>query len=247
MNIENYNESLTSELKQTEILTEKELNVLNNSMDRIKHSLKYTQMLRTNTEARVSVLNDVKHPDADSKYWQLMRELKGQSVDLFYINFDYKEKKIDKEELEEKISKNYNNIFEKKRDEIRLERTKYELLQMEIAAKEKIREISMWIEIQKELEPKMKFSKTDVNEHQLLSLGVRFVREYMSAISMNAQSSPSEARNLMGLLNTTLKTIQDNGLLDIFMSQSPPEVIEFVEKIGIIQQTKNLQNTSKFL
>jgi len=235
MKLDTYNNKLTTELGKTTILSENDMNILDKNMNVIQHSLKYAQQFRTDTEARVSVLNDVKHPDSDSKYWQSIRELKVQSDQLFYLNFDYKEKLIDKEELEHKLKQNYDNLFDEKRDRIKVEKIKYELLQMELVAKDRVREVQMWSNIISELKPNMKYSKDDVNEHQLLSYGTRFINEYIAAIKMKANSSPSEARNLMGLLNSTLAKIKSDGKFDAFIQNTTPEIRQFLVDNKIIQ------------
>ena len=235
MNLEKYNENITHELSTTQLVGEEDLMLLNNNMNIIGKSLKHSQIFRTDTEARVSVLNNVKHPTPDSKYWQSMRELKVQSSELFNLNFEYKEKVIDKKELEKKLNEEYDNDFDKQRDEIKLEKLKYELLQMELTAKDRIREVNMWGNIIKELEPVMDNSKTDVNEHQLISYGARFINEYVAAIKSNAQSSPSEARNMMGLLTTTLDKIKKEGKMDLLAKQAPPETLQFLTENKLLE------------
>jgi len=236
MLIENYNENITKELSSSNILEETDMLLLEKNMGSIKHALKHSQIFRTDVEARVSVLNDIKHPDADSKYWQSMRELKVQSDQMFYLNFDYKEKIIDQEELEHfLLTKDYENNFDKKRDKIKLEKVKYELLQMELTAKDRIREIDMWSKIQKELEPVMKYSKDDVNEHQLLSYGSRFINEYITSINMKSKPSPSEARNAQGLLLTTLSKIEKDGKMDLLWDKSSIEVRDFLIKNNLVK------------
>jgi len=231
-----YNEKLTNELSTTNILEQEDLNKLDRNLSTIKHAMNNAQMFRTDTEARVSVLNDIKHPDSDSKYWQSMRELKVQSNELFYLNFDFKNKIIDKEELEYNLkNKKYENEFEKRRDELELEKAKYELLQIRRTAKDRIREVDMWRNIIDELKPTMKFSLDNVNEHQLLSYGERFINEYITALKMNANTSPSEARNLMGLVTSTINKIKNDGKLDIFLNKVNPETKSFLINNNVVK------------
>jgi hypothetical protein len=170
MKLNNYNTQLTKDLGSTSILSKDDLEKLDKNMNNIQHSLKNAQIFRTDTEARISVLNDLKFPTADSKYWQSIREQKVQANELFYLNFDYKEKVIDKEEIEYNLKEEYESKFKKKRDKIKLEKLNYELLQMELTAKDRIREVDMWSNITTELEPNLKYSKDNCDEHQLLSM-----------------------------------------------------------------------------
>ncbi len=52
------------------------------------------QIFRTETEMRVSVLNDGKHPTHASKYWQSVREMSAQFNALVDMSFDIKRNKI---------------------------------------------------------------------------------------------------------------------------------------------------------
>jgi len=232
--LKEYNDGLLKNLSTNDILSNADVEKLKKNMPAIQHSLKYAQMFRTDIESRVSVLNDVKFPDADSKYWQSMRELKVQSNELFYLNFNYEEKIIDIEEIELKLSKLYDNEFEKRRDIIKLKKMKYELLQMELTAKDRMREIEMWVTLQTELTKNMKHSNSDINEHQLISFGLRFINEYVAAVKMGANASPSEARNLMGLLTSTINKINEDGKLDLLVSQVSPDNIKILIEHGII-------------
>jgi len=226
---------VSKELQEKIGLTETDIEKLNRSLDLVKTSHKYAQVFRTDTEARVSVLNDIKHPTPDAKYWQAIRELKVQSNELFLLNFDYKMKVIDRDELKQKVEFETDNEFEWKRNKLKLEKTEYELLQMELIAKDRIREVDMWRSIIEEIQPAMRFSREDVNEHQLLSYGNRFISEYVAALKMRSKASPAEARNIMGLLTSTLNKISRDGKMDQFLKISSPEVKNFLVENKLIE------------
>jgi len=230
MELKKYNQNLITELNKSQLLTELDIDKLNKCMPTIKHSIEFSQMFRTDTEARTSVLNDVKFPTVDAKYWQSVRELGVQSTELFYLNFEYKNKLIDVEELEAKLKTDYESEFDRKRDEIELEKHKFDIIQMQKNAKNRIREVDMWAGIIEELKPHMKHSKEDVNEHQLISNGYRFVNELITHIKGNAQYSPSEARNAFGLIQTTLSHIEKVGKLEEFKKNLPQDYIQFLQK-----------------
>jgi hypothetical protein len=46
------------------------------------------QIFRTETEMRVSVLNDAKHPTPASKYWQSVREMSAHFDAMMNLSFD---------------------------------------------------------------------------------------------------------------------------------------------------------------
>jgi len=227
--LKKYNEKLTKDLEKIQIVSDKDLKLLDRNMSVIKHSMRYAQIFRTDTEARVSILNDSRHPTPDSKYWQSIREMKVHADQLFYLNFDYKEKIIDLDELMSKLKKNkYNNKFDKLRDENKLERINYELIQMSLTAKDRIREIDMWSTIIKELKPNMEYSNQDVNEHQLFSYLQKFSKLLVHA-------TDEERKDLGGLLYTTLKTIEERGLKNKFLKGLDKKTLSFLEQNKLLK------------
>jgi len=77
------------------------------SLDPLKNELKETfikaQMFRTRTEMEVSVLNDIKHPTSDSKYWQAVREQNVMFQELVMLSYEYRKNKIEIEILKRDI------------------------------------------------------------------------------------------------------------------------------------------------
>lgn len=231
---EQYNKDLITELNTTKILNSGDMEKLEKSMPMIKRAMIHSQMFRTETEAHVSVLQDIKHPTADSKYWQSMKELNVMADQLCELNFRYKEKLKDIELLEWEISQYEDELdvptrIEKEKKEIELEREKYRLVRSERVAQDRIREIDMWKNIIEKLEPLMNYSKEDVNQHQLISYAARFTNETVAQIQRGAKLGPGEARNAMGLLLTTLKTVKDKGKVEEFKQQLGPVARQFIE------------------
>ena len=52
-------------------------------------------MFRTETEMRISVLNDLKHPTPGAKYWQAVREQNVFFEQMIFLSFDYRENDIE--------------------------------------------------------------------------------------------------------------------------------------------------------
>ena len=63
------------------------------------------QVFRTKTEMEISVLNDLKFPTPDSKYWQAIREQSVMYSELIKLSFDYKRNVIEIKKLDLAIEK----------------------------------------------------------------------------------------------------------------------------------------------
>ena len=63
------------------------------------------QIFRTETEMRISVLNDGKHPTQASKYWQSVREQNAMFEALMGLSFDLRKSDVKRLKLERKMQK----------------------------------------------------------------------------------------------------------------------------------------------
>ena len=61
------------------------------------------QIFRTETEMRISVLNDGKHPTQASKYWQSVREQNAMFEALMGLSFDLRKSNVKRLKLERKM------------------------------------------------------------------------------------------------------------------------------------------------
>ena len=61
------------------------------------------QIFRTETEMRISVLNDGKHPTQASKYWQSVREQNAMFEALMGLSFDLRKSNVKRLKLERKL------------------------------------------------------------------------------------------------------------------------------------------------
>jgi hypothetical protein len=170
------------------------------------------QLWRTETEAWVSVLNDIKHPTNASKYWQCVRE-QGVFIDqLVHLGYDFRAKECEREalvasaeELDEQAAHADGPRQRRLRAEaagkrVEAERAAYLLHEMRRAAKDRVREILMWSRIKAELDDGS-FDTADCNAHQLESYREQFRRE--AELAMTAKASPAELRNAIGKHETT--------------------------------------------
>jgi hypothetical protein len=170
------------------------------------------QIFRTETEMRVSVLNDAKHPTPASKYWQSVREMSAHFDAMMNLSFDMRRADVERLKLERKMKE-----AELKGDQLEIMEVQIDLDQnlygkacMEQVAHDRVREIQTWSKIKSELNDGS-FDDRNVDTHQAISLGMR-LENRVKALGPN--SEPSEVINALGPLQTLqrLKT-ETNTLL----------------------------------
>jgi hypothetical protein len=170
------------------------------------------QIFRTETEMRVSVLNDAKHPTMASKYWQSVREMSAHFDAMMALSFDIRRNNVERMKLERKMKEAQikGDELEIMEVQIDLDQNLYGRACMEQVAHDRIREIRTWSKIKAELNDGT-FDDQDVNTHQAESLGIRLENRVRA---LNQNSEPSEVINAVGPLQTLqrLKT-PDNKLL----------------------------------
>lgn len=170
------------------------------------------QIFRTETEMRVSVLNDAKHPTAASKYWQSVREMSAHFDAMMGLSFELRRNSLERLRLERKM----NDAIEKDDDleimelEIDLDQNLYHKANMEQVAHDRVRELKTWSKIKNELNDGS-FDDEQVNTHQAQSLRLTLQNRVQA---LGAQSSPSEVMNAVGPLQTVERLTQDGKILN---------------------------------
>jgi len=81
------------------------------------------QIFRTETEMRISVLNDGKHPTQASKYWQSVREQNAMFEALMGLSFDLRRNQIKRMKLERKLEAAINSGDDLKQMELQIDLT----------------------------------------------------------------------------------------------------------------------------
>ncbi|MDD4081844.1 MAG: hypothetical protein PHD05_00520 [Sphaerochaetaceae bacterium] len=186
------------------VLSKNEETILNNLANDIKQTCETAQIFRTRTEMIVSVLNDIKHPTPDSKYWQAVREQNVMFHELAMLSYEYRKNKIEVKKLERKLLTEEDDL-EKELIQIDIERMNFVLINMERTARDRIREVVEWSKIKAELRPKLQYGEDNVNEHQLAAMKKRFSYE---ASLVSSSTPPADARNILGLAKTSAKVTQ---------------------------------------
>ena len=168
------------------ILDRKDVEEFRKLIPELKDTWVKKQIFRTETEMRVSVLNDGRHPTPAAKYWQCVRE-----QNVFFEN-DVEIKKLQKEIEEE------TDEFECELKKIALDKKYYRRANLELTAKDRMREIEHWSRIKKELDDGS-FDTRNVNTHQAKAL-TGFLEHRRE--SLNKESASDDVFNVLSQLNT---------------------------------------------
>lgn len=212
---------MTSELttiETTNILADERFRKLAELEDKLIAGYENRIIFRAPYLMQVSVLDNVKHPTPDAKYWQANLERSVMYQNLVELSFDYREREADieikKALLNEQTQK--NTTLAKARagkSQIQIERLQTQLVAMRKEADDRAREIIGWTEIMDDLEPHLEFSPTDQNEHMAKSYPLRFARQ-KAMLQQVGTSDMNGAMNILGLCETafnnpdTLKLIE---------------------------------------
>jgi len=172
------------------------------------------QIFRTETEMRISVLNDAVHPTPSSKYWQSVREMGAHFDGLMGLTFSLRRNELKRLQLEKKLKEaDYENDPLKKLEaEIDMDENLYEKASMVQTAHDRVREIQTWSKIKAELNDGT-FDSQDVNQHQAQSYLIT-LQNRVSAL--NEKSDSSEIINAVGPLQTVERLLKEDGGLLTF-------------------------------
>lgn len=240
-----WNEGTIAELDKSTLLSQEDMTRLNACAPVICHAFNHVQIYRTQTEMIVSVLNDVKFPTPDAKFWQSVREMNVFVENLIQLGFTYREKVLDLEELEYTLSKLPETIDEsyariaRERTIINIKKMKFEIQCIQRDAHHRIREIDEWRKIQEQLIPQLACGTDEPDPHQKISYAIRFLYEYKIADENRSRTEGVEAiRNLHSLVVTIMRVINEEGLLGnlIKLLEQDQDLLHFLQRKGIIKR-----------
>ncbi len=206
-----------TEKRNIHALIEKEAPSLNNLLDpeevkefkAITSELRDTwtkkQVFRTETEMRMSVLQDAKYPTKASKYWQCVREQNVFLENLMSLSFDCRRKESKIKWLEKKLETEQDE-YKLEKYKIDLDEERYGLANMQLVARDRMREIKLWSTLKKEFDDGS-FDTKDVNRHQLDSYHLIMKNK---AETLTQGSSQPEVFNVLGQLQT-IERVKKSG------------------------------------
>ena len=206
-----------TEKRNIHALIEKEAPSLNNLLDpndvkefkamtsELRDTWTKKQVFRTETEMRMSVLQDMKYPTKAAKYWQCVREQNVFLENLMNLSFDCRRNEVKLKRLEQKLEKEEDPI---KRElyQIDIDEKRYGLANMQLVARDRMREIKLWSTLKKEFDDGS-FDTKDVNTHQLESYHHIMKNK---AETLTSGSSQPEVFNVLGQLKT-IERVKKSG------------------------------------
>jgi len=213
-----------TEKRNIHALIEKEAPSLNNLLDpedvkefkamtsELRDTWTKKQVFRTETEMRMSVLQDAKYPTKASKYWQCVREQNVFLENLMSLSFDCRRNEAKVKWLENKIYKEENegkndvDEYKLEKWKIDLDEARYSLANMQLVARDRMREIKLWSTLKKEFDDGS-FDTKDVNRHQLDSYHLIMKNK---AETLTSGSSQPEVFNVLGQLQT-IERVKKSG------------------------------------
>jgi hypothetical protein len=189
------------------LLEPNDLKSFKGMVDELRDTWTKKQIFRTETEARVSVLQDNNYPTKAAKYWQCVREQNVFLENLMSLSFDYRRNEAKIKWLTKKV--------ETETDEYKLENYKIDLdekiyskASMEAVAKDRMREINMWSKLKAEFNDGT-FNDKNVNDHQLETYHQVYLNK---AKTLTSGSSQPEVFNVVGQLET-IERVKKSGEL----------------------------------
>jgi hypothetical protein len=206
-----------TEKRNIHALIEKEAPSLNNLLDpndvkefkemteELRDTWTKKQVFRTETEMRMSVLQDAKYPTKASKYWQCVREQNVFLENLMSLSFDARRNEVKLKRLQEKL-KTEEDPLKKELLQIDIDEKTYSVANMQLVARDRMREIKLWSTLKKEFNDGS-FDDKDVNTHQLDSYHLIMKNK---AETLTAGSSQPEVFNVLGQLQT-IERVKKSG------------------------------------
>ena len=206
-----------TEKRNIHALIEKEAPSLNNLLDpndvkefkamtaELRDTWTKKQVFRTETEMRMSVLQDAKDPTKAAKYWQCVREQNVFLENLMSLSFDCRRSEAKVKWLEKKIDTEQDE-YKLEKYKIDLDEARYGLANMQLVARDRMREIKLWSTLKKEFDDGT-FDTKDVNRHQLDSYHMIMKNK---AETLTSGSSQPEVFNVLGQLKS-IERVKKSG------------------------------------
>ena len=163
------------------------------------------QVFRTETEMRMSVLQDAKYPTKASKYWQCVREQNVFLENLMSLSFDARRNEVKLKRLKQKLEKEEDPIKQELL-QVDIDEKTYAVANMQLVARDRMREIKLWSTLKKEFNDGS-FDTKDVNRHQLDSYAIIMKNK---AETLTSGSSQPEVFNVLGQLQT-IERVKKSG------------------------------------
>ena len=180
-----------------EFLDPNEVHAFKELTNELRDTWTKKQIFRTETEMRFSVLNDLRYPNNASKYWQCVREQNVYLEQMMKLSFEYRINESKIKRLKRLLDKETDQ-YKKEVYEIDLDERNYTKANMQLVARDRMREIKLWSKLKAEVDDGT-FDKENVNTHQLEAYHQIMINR---KDTLSPQSSQPEVFNVLGQLQT---------------------------------------------
>jgi hypothetical protein len=185
------------ELHLNNLLEPEDLSSFKGMVEELRDTWTKKQIFRTETEMKVAVLDDGRYPTRASKYWQCVREQNVFLENLMSLSFDYRRNEAKIKQLEKKLETETDE-YKKELYQIDLDEKIYGKANMELVARDRLREIKLWSKFKAEYDDGS-FDTKNVNTHQFESLAQ--IMEHKKN-SITPGSSQAEVFNVLSQVDT---------------------------------------------
>ena len=179
------------------LLETEDLKSFKDMVEELRDTWTKKQIFRTETEMKVAVLDDGRYPTRASKYWQCVREQNVFLENLMSLSFDYRRNDAKIKFLQKKLETETDE-YKKELYQIDLDEKIYGKANMELVAKDRLREIKLWSKFKAEYDDGS-FDTKNVNTHQFESLAQ--IMEHKKN-SITPGSSQAEVFNVLSQVDT---------------------------------------------
>ena len=185
------------EIHLNNLLETEDLKSFKSMVEELRDTWTKKQIFRTETEMKVAVLDDGRYPTRASKYWQCVREQNVFLENLMSLSFDYRRNEAKIKQLEKKLETETDE-YKKELYQIDLDEKVYGKANMELVARDRLREIKLWSKFKLEYDDGS-FDTKNVNTHQFDSLAQ--IMEHKKN-SITPGSSQAEVFNVLSQVDT---------------------------------------------
>jgi hypothetical protein len=185
------------EIHLNNLLETEDLKSFKSMVEELRDTWTKKQIFRTETEMKVAVLDDGRYPTRASKYWQCVREQNVFLENLMSLSFDYRRNEAKIKQLQKKLETETDE-YKRELYQIDLDEKIYGKANMELVARDRLREIKLWSKFKAEYDDGS-FDTKNVNSHQFESLSQ--IMEHKKN-SITPGSSQAEVFNVLSQVDT---------------------------------------------
>jgi len=204
------------ELHLNNLLEPEDLSSFKGMVEELRDTWTKKQIFRTETEMKVAVLDDGRYPTRASKYWQCVREQNVFLENLMSLSFDYRRNEAKIKQLQKKLETETDE-YKKELYQIDLDEKIYGKANMELVARDRLREIKLWSKFKAEYDDGS-FDTKNVNSHQFESLSQ--IMEHKKN-SITPGSSQAEVFNVLSQVDTIDRIKKEKLLANDTKEQLP--------------------------